>query len=174
MGGPRFFDEVRRRRRCRERQRQKRAGMNARFRTNTMRTATRVGGLTLCGEVRWRRRHRKPQRDQRGWQPQAARRRSYALRRRSAKAALPKRDDASRQPLLRRLTFEVTWRRRRDARPGLRKMYSVPAARAWWHAVGSQVDRVVSLRRRAERGVHCSGAAKELSVRGRMYPPPLT
>ena len=45
-----------------------------------------------------------------------------------------------------RITFEVTWRRRRDARPEPQKMYSVPAARAWWHAVGSQVDRVVSPR----------------------------
>ena len=32
---------------------------------------------------------------------------------------------------MRGLTFEVTWRRRRDARPEPRKMYSVPAARAW-------------------------------------------
>ena len=44
---------------------------------------------------------------------------------------------------MRGLTFEVTWRRRRDARPELQKMYTVPAARAWWHAVGSQVDRGV-------------------------------
>ena len=53
-------------------------------------------------------------------------------------------------------------------------MYTVPAARAWWHAVGSQVDRVVSLRRGAEQGVHGGGAAVALSLRGRMYLPLLT
>ena len=46
---------------------------------------------------------------------------------------------------MRGLTFEVRRDQRWDARPGLVKMYSVPAARAWWHAVGSQVDRGVRL-----------------------------
>ena len=45
------------------------------------------------------------------------------------------------------LTFEVSWRQRRDARPRTAKMYAVLLAGAWWHAVGAQLDRVVRQRR---------------------------
>ncbi len=42
---------------------------------------------------------------------------------------------------MRCLTFELTGRQRRDARPGLAKMYRVPPDRAWWPAVGAPVER---------------------------------
>jgi hypothetical protein len=41
------------------------------------------------------------------------------------------------------LTFEVSGRRRWDAKPGPVKMYRVPLARAWWPAVGAALDRGV-------------------------------
>ena len=41
------------------------------------------------------------------------------------------------------LTFEVTGRRRQDAKPGPVKMYRVPPAWAWGPAVGAPVDRGV-------------------------------
>ena len=41
------------------------------------------------------------------------------------------------------LTFELSGRRRQDARPGLAKMYRVPPARAWWPAVGAPLERGV-------------------------------
>ena len=41
------------------------------------------------------------------------------------------------------LTFEVTGRRRHDARARLAKMYRVPPTGPWWRAVGSPVDRRV-------------------------------
>ena len=44
---------------------------------------------------------------------------------------------------LRRLTFELSGRRRQDARPGLAKMYRVPPDRAWWPAVGAPLERGV-------------------------------
>ena len=44
---------------------------------------------------------------------------------------------------LRRLTFELSWHRRWDARPGLAKMYRVPPDRAWWPAAGAPLERVV-------------------------------
>jgi hypothetical protein len=44
---------------------------------------------------------------------------------------------------LRRLTFELSERRRQDARPGLAKMYPVPPDRAWWPAVGAPLERGV-------------------------------
>ena len=47
--------------------------------------------------------------------------------------------------LVRCLTFEVSWRRRQDARPGPVKMYRVPPVRAWWPAVGAPLERVVKL-----------------------------
>ena len=56
---------------------------------------------------------------------------------------------------LRCLTFEVSRRRRWDARPGLAKMYRVPPARAWWPAVGAPLDRGV--RQRCSRGVVAVG-----------------
>ena len=46
---------------------------------------------------------------------------------------------------LRRLTFELSGRRRQDARPGLAKMYRVPPDRAWWPAVGAPLERGVRL-----------------------------
>ena len=39
------------------------------------------------------------------------------------------------------LTFELSGRRREDARPGLAKMYRVPPDRAWWPAVGAPLER---------------------------------
>ena len=44
---------------------------------------------------------------------------------------------------LRGLTFELSGRRRQDARPGPVTMYGVPQARAWWPAVGAPLERVV-------------------------------
>jgi len=41
------------------------------------------------------------------------------------------------------LTFELTWRRRYDARPALQTMHACTVAQALWHAVGSQVERGV-------------------------------
>ena len=41
------------------------------------------------------------------------------------------------------LTFELSGRRRQDARPGLAKMYRVPPDRAWWPAVGAPLERRV-------------------------------
>ncbi len=41
------------------------------------------------------------------------------------------------------LTFEVSWHQRQDARPEPQKMYTVPVTRAWWPAVGAQLDRGV-------------------------------
>ena len=45
--------------------------------------------------------------------------------------------------ILRGLTFELSGRRRQDARPGLAKMYRVPPDRAWWPAVGAPLERGV-------------------------------
>ena len=47
---------------------------------------------------------------------------------------------------LRCLTFELSGRRRQDARPGLAKMYCVPPGRAWWPAVGAPLERGVRQR----------------------------
>ena len=44
---------------------------------------------------------------------------------------------------LRSLTFELSWHRRWDARPGLAKMYRVPPAGPAWPAVGAQLERGV-------------------------------
>ena len=44
---------------------------------------------------------------------------------------------------MRGLTFELSGRRRQDARPGPVKMYRVPPARAWWPAVGAPLERGV-------------------------------
>jgi hypothetical protein len=49
--------------------------------------------------------------------------------------------------VVRCLTFEVSWRQRQGARPEPQKMYTVPVARAWWPAVGAQLDRGVRPRR---------------------------
>ena len=48
-----------------------------------------------------------------------------------------------------RLTFELSGRRRQDARPGLAKMYCVPPDRAWWPAVGAPLERGVRPHRAA-------------------------
>ena len=44
------------------------------------------------------------------------------------------------------LTFELSGRRRQDARPGPVKMYRVPPARDWWPAVGAPLERGVRRR----------------------------
>ena len=44
------------------------------------------------------------------------------------------------------LTFELRGRQRRDARPGLAKMYRVPPDRAWWPAVSAPLERGVRRR----------------------------
>jgi hypothetical protein len=44
---------------------------------------------------------------------------------------------------MRGLTFELSGRRRQDAKPGLVKMYSVPPDRAWRPAVGAPLERGV-------------------------------
>jgi len=41
------------------------------------------------------------------------------------------------------LTFELSGRRRQDARARLAKMYRVPPDRAWWPAVGAPLERGV-------------------------------
>ena len=41
------------------------------------------------------------------------------------------------------LTCEPSGRRWHAARPGLQKMYTVPVAWAWWHAVGAPRERLV-------------------------------
>ena len=48
-------------------------------------------------------------------------------------------------PELKAATFELSGRRRQDARPGLAKMYRVPPDRAWWPAVGAPLEREASL-----------------------------
>ena len=48
-----------------------------------------------------------------------------------------------------RPTFELSGRRRQDARPGLAKMYRVPPDRAWWPAVGAPLERGVRRHRGA-------------------------
>ena len=44
---------------------------------------------------------------------------------------------------LRCLTFELSGRRRQDARARRQKMYSVPAGGPWWPAVGAPLERGV-------------------------------
>ena len=44
---------------------------------------------------------------------------------------------------LRRLTFELSGRRRQDARARPVKMYRVPPAGRWWSAVGAPLERGV-------------------------------
>ena len=63
-----------------------------------------------------------------------------------------------RRSRLRGLTFELSGRRRQDARPGLAKMYRVPPDRAWWPAVDAPLERGV---RR-----HCT-ALSQLGLRRR-------
>ena len=49
------------------------------------------------------------------------------------------------------LTFELSGRRRQDARPGLAKMCRVPPDRAWWPAVGAPLERGVRPHSRRKR-----------------------
>ena len=51
------------------------------------------------------------------------------------------------EAVLRGLTFELTGRQQRVARPGLAKMHREPPDRAWWPAVGASVERGVRHRR---------------------------
>jgi hypothetical protein len=62
------------------------------------------------------------------------------------------------------LTFELSGHRRRDAMPGLAKMYRVPTARAWWPAVGAPLERRVRPRWFEERWFHALQAVEAWSV----------
>ena len=55
----------------------------------------------------------------------------------------PKRKSALERCFVCGITFELSGRRRQDARPAMQKMYTVPASRAWWHAVGAPLERGV-------------------------------
>ena len=55
----------------------------------------------------------------------------------------PKRTDARARCFVCGITFELSGRQRQDARPGHRKMYTVPCGRAWWPAVGAPLERGV-------------------------------
>jgi hypothetical protein len=50
---------------------------------------------------------------------------------------------AARKTCLWGLTFELSGRRRRDAKARAVKMHDVPQAGPWWHAVGAPLERVV-------------------------------
>jgi len=70
---------------------------------------------------------------------------------------------------VRGLTFELTWRQRRGARPRPQKMYTVPVAGAWWHAVGAQVERGVRrLSHRLEAKATLPSLVIELLTRGEL------
>ena len=58
---------------------------------------------------------------------------------------------------MRGLTFELSGRRRQDARPGLAKMYRVPPDRAWWPAVDAPLERGV--RRHSGANIVSGGTA---------------
>ena len=62
---------------------------------------------------------------------------------RCARGAFPEKGGVAIMVDLRGLTFELSWTQRWDARPGLAKMYRVPPDRAWWPAVGAQLERGV-------------------------------
>ena len=75
------------------------------------------------------------------------------------------------------LTFELSGRRRQDARPGLAKMYRVPPDRAWWPAVGAPLERRVRpccalIHAPSPRGMFCATRHKtplgSNSVKSRM------
>ena len=71
----------------------------------------------------------------------------------------------------RRLTFELSGRRRYDARPAKQIMYTVPASRAWWHAVGAPLERGVR-QHWAAKGYKRWSEAQPTFLRGRrsMFP----
>ena len=50
------------------------------------------------------------------------------------------------------LTFELSGRRRQDARARAEKMYRVPKPGPWRHAVGAPLERLVRPRPRVQRG----------------------
>jgi hypothetical protein len=73
---------------------------------------------------------------------------------------------------LRRLTLELSGRRRWDARPELAKMYRVPPTRAWWPAVGAPLERRVRRSpptyvrwQRTDAGVAATGRRATRAVR---------
>ena len=68
---------------------------------------------------------------------------------------------------LRSLTFELSGRRRQDARPGLAKMYRVPPDRAWWPAVGAPLERGVR-RRRAQLAAWLQRELRRQEAQGRL------
>jgi len=71
--------------------------------------------------------------------------------------------------------FDVTGRRRRDAKPGPVKMYSVPSARVWRPAVGAPVQQPVRPHQRmpflnARSRIASTGiAATEKTRKGTLY-----
>ena len=66
--------------------------------------------------------------------------------------------------LLEAPNVELSGPRRKDARPGLAKMYRVPLVRAWWPAVGAPLERRVR-RQRTDRRLCSAGLlARELFV----------
>ena len=73
--------------------------------------------------------------------------------------------DEARKGDLRRQTFELSGRRRQDARPGLAKMFRVPPDRAWWPAVGAPFARGVRPRT-ARKELTQSMSVADTSVRG--------
>jgi len=81
---------------------------------------------------------------------------------------------ASRTRVLVRITFELSGRRRQDARPGLAKMYRVPPDRAWWPAVGAPLERGVRqlcLARNHERlepALYCFSCVSRLGVEAQL------
>jgi hypothetical protein len=62
------------------------------------------------------------------------------------------------------LTFELSGRRRQDARPGLAKMYRVPPDRAWRPAVGAPLERGV--RHRCSQAKHWRSPPPRWAARG--------
>jgi hypothetical protein len=64
----------------------------------------------------------------------------------------------------RRLTFELSWHQRWDARARLAKMYRVPPTGPAWPAVGAQLERGVRLHSAVDGvGIHVGGATKPCS-----------
>ena len=62
---------------------------------------------------------------------------------RCARGALPEKAGVATMVGLRGLTFEISGRQRHDASARMAKMYRVPPAGRWWHAVGAPLEQVV-------------------------------